>query len=87
MTFEESRPLVVGIERWSGEIRKTFLFLVIILISFPVPIRALAPGIDPSWMAGINWATAKQLVFGRDIVFTYGPLAFALCPVDCGTEN
>jgi hypothetical protein len=31
-------------------------------------------GIDDSWHMGIGWAVQKNLIFGRDIVFTNGPL-------------
>ncbi|WP_321503714.1 hypothetical protein [Breoghania sp.] len=30
-------------------------------------------GLDPSWMAGLNQAVAQGLVFGRDVLFTFGP--------------
>ncbi|WP_321340430.1 hypothetical protein [Breoghania sp.] len=30
-------------------------------------------GLDPSWMAGLNQAVAQGLVFGRDVIFTFGP--------------
>jgi hypothetical protein len=30
-------------------------------------------GLDPSWAWGINQAAARGLVFGRDIVFNFGP--------------
>src|SRR5262245_31502728 len=47
---------------------------VTILASF-VPLTPVMPdlGLDPSWRFGINQAVAQGLVFGRDIVFTYGP--------------
>ncbi len=35
-----------------------------------------APGIDPSWMLGLNLATAEGLDYGTEFVFTYGPLGF-----------
>jgi hypothetical protein len=40
---------------------------------FPV---VIGPGLDPSWMHGLNLAHAQHLTFGTDIVFTYGPLAY-----------
>ena len=33
-------------------------------------------GLDPSWMIAINLAVKEQLVFGRDFIFTCGPLGF-----------
>ncbi len=35
-----------------------------------------ATGLDPSWMLGLNLATAEGLDYGTEIVFTYGPLGF-----------
>lgn len=41
------------------------------------PLSPLLPnaGLDPSWMFAINQAVAQNSVFGRDIVFTFGPYA------------
>src|ERR1700737_249780 len=33
-------------------------------------------GLDLSWACAINEAVARRLVFGRDIIFTMGPLGF-----------
>ncbi len=33
-------------------------------------------GVDPSWMIALNLALHKGFIFGKDIVFTYGPLGF-----------
>ncbi len=35
------------------------------------------PGRDPSWMTALNEAVVRHLVFGRDVVFTYGPYGSA----------
>ena len=35
-----------------------------------------APGIDASWILGLNLATAQGLDYGTQVVFTYGPLGF-----------
>lgn len=32
-------------------------------------------GLDPSWALGMNELASRQGVFGRDVVFTFGPLA------------
>ena len=31
------------------------------------------PGLDPAWRFGVNQAVAQGLVFGKDLVFTFGP--------------
>jgi hypothetical protein len=46
------------------------------LFTFPVHQLAPAPGVDASWQAGLELAQEQGLHFGRDIVFTYGPLGF-----------
>lgn len=38
---------------------------------FPVLPRA---GLDPSWMEVINWSISQKILFGQDLIFTYGPL-------------
>jgi len=44
------------------------------------------PGIDPGWQWAANQAADAGLVFGRDIVFTYGPLAFLMVPLDVSSN-
>ncbi len=34
----------------------------------------LSPGLDPSWQLSLHLAVERGLVFGRDFIFTYGPL-------------
>jgi hypothetical protein len=46
----------------------TVLFIIPLSPSFP------SVGLDISWEYGLNEAVARHLVFGRDIVFTLGPL-------------
>ena len=49
-----------------------FLFLV-----FPIHFyRPAAPGLDPSYIIAIHLAYKYHLLFGKDIVFTFGPLGF-----------
>ncbi len=33
-------------------------------------------GLDAGWSLAINYALQKKLIFGQDIVFNYGPLAY-----------
>lgn len=39
-------------------------------------VMAKSGPLDGSWKIGLNWATINGLKFGRDIIFTYGPLYF-----------
>ncbi len=54
-----------------------YFFLLITILAIFIPLSPLMPerGLDPSWAFSINQAIAQNLVFGKDIVFTYGPYA------------
>lgn len=55
----------------------TIIAAVIIAFLFLMPLKPIMPqiGLDPPWCAALNEAVAKHMVFGRDLVFTFGPLA------------
>jgi hypothetical protein len=57
---------------------------LIALLSNPVRSYRVSAGTDASWAYGINYAHATGLIFGRDLVFTYGPLAWLAAPMDVG---
>jgi hypothetical protein len=57
------------------------LVLLITALSWPfVNIRGGA-GLDNSWVVGLSLAVSHGLAFGRQVIFTYGPLGFSLNPV------
>jgi hypothetical protein len=53
-------------------------WLLVATVAFAAPLDQLYPaaGLDPSWQAGLNFARQRQLRFGPDLVFTYGPWGF-----------
>lgn len=54
---------------------------------YPVPLnQPLWSNLDPSWSIALNYANLNNLAWGKDISFTYGPLAF-LCTRICMGEN
>lgn len=59
----ETRRLMLG----------SILFLACFLAYAPLYPRLPEDSLDPSWMLAMNQAVAQGLVFGRDIVFTFGP--------------
>ncbi len=63
------------------------LFLVILL--FPNYRIAEAPcsGIDASWRIALEMAYQKGFIFGKDIIFTYGPLGRLTQRVAIGTSH
>lgn len=52
------------------------LGFVIALLGWRVGMNPPAAGLDASWNAGLSMAIHQGLQFGRQVVFTYGPLGF-----------
>lgn len=55
---------------------------LIFIGTFPAQFNALRIGVDESWIYAINHLPGSGFLFGRDIVFTYGPLGYLLYPLD-----
>ncbi|MCM2131858.1 hypothetical protein [Larsenimonas rhizosphaerae] len=51
------------------------VFITLVLAWVPFFPGMPVVGLDPSWALGMNQAVAQSLVFGQNIVFTYGPYA------------
>jgi hypothetical protein len=49
-------------------------------LSWPFTYVKGGAGLDNSWVVGLSFAVAHGLAFGRQVIFTYGPLGFALNP-------
>ncbi len=49
--------------------------LLILLFVMPSPVFPKST-IDGEWVLAVEWAARNGLMFGRDFVFTYGPLGF-----------
>jgi hypothetical protein len=54
--------------------------LAVALLAWRVGMNAPGAGLDPSWNAGLTMAAHDGLRFGREIVFSYGPLGFLQSP-------
>jgi len=52
-----------------------YIFLCVTVLAVFVPTNPTVPGLglDASWMMAMNQGVAQGLVFGREIVFTFGP--------------
>jgi hypothetical protein len=50
------------------------------IVFFPTSVLTQI-GLDASWVYGINHAAIHNLVFGKDIIFTYGPLGYLIPPL------
>jgi hypothetical protein len=59
-------------------------FTITCIWTLPLPIWPPTSGLDPSWAIGNNVAFLKNLQFGEDIAFTFGPLGFLwnIVPID-----
>jgi hypothetical protein len=49
---------------------------VLAIVTWPIASMVPRPGLDPSWLLGLHMAAHQGLDFGRDLIFTYGPLGF-----------
>jgi len=47
-------------------------------IAFLPEIASIETGLDPSWRYGISEAANQNMVFGKNIVFTFGPLGYLI---------
>lgn len=50
--------------------------LIVALLGWWVSFETPGPGVDPSWNAGLAMAVDQGLRFGKEVVYTYGPLGF-----------
>jgi len=59
--------------------KNILFFLLLIIFSFsmfyPYSPRMPGYGLDQSWIYAVNEAVAKGMLFGKQIIFTFGPLA------------
>jgi hypothetical protein len=60
----------------SSIIRRIFAFVYIWFCFVKVPATSLRDSVPQSWEAVLSYAAAHHLQWGRDIVFTFGPLGF-----------
>jgi len=61
-------------------LRSALLAAFIFLIVVPPTPFPLGPGLDSSWAFGLNMGHFDKMIFGRDIIFTYGPLGYLVAP-------
>lgn len=71
---------------WVLQIAGVVAVVYLLLIGFPGGYYAIEPGLDPSWVYGLNRFWNSSYAFGRDINFTYGPLGFLLYPQNIGHD-
>ena len=72
--------------KYDAVVRWAFIFYlswILCPIRYCVPSRANA---DNTWFFALNYAAAHHLYFGRDLIWTWGPLAYLLVPFDIGSN-
>lgn len=55
--------------------KTVFIFFLLLSVPFNL-ITEPTSGMEASWRIGLNMCLQQGLVWGKDVVFTYGPLAF-----------
>jgi hypothetical protein len=91
LQYEERTQTIASAEtptRTIGaSIARVFCFVWVLLIACPIrywPIDDTA--LDNSWVFAMNWGAAHGLAFGRDLVWTTGPLSYLVFPQDVGSN-
>ena len=53
---------------------------------FSLNFQPVSPGLDASWVFAMNYYAHGPELFGKDLVFTYGPLAYLAVPENVGSN-
>lgn len=61
-------------------IAKAALWLAVSYLLFPGAFIPFSTGLDASYLYALNALAEHDLVFGRDVVFSFGPLGYLLLP-------
>jgi len=80
MESDATRVKVPGDKRILGTIKAILLLVVISWIVMPSVPYPSGVGLDSSWVFGVNMGHSEKMIFGRDIIFTYGPLGYLVVP-------
>lgn len=63
-----------------------FFTIIIFLLSFPKIEPTYSGGLDPSLPFALNYFFLHGIHFGKDVIFTYGPLSFLHMPLPMGNN-
>lgn len=70
---------------WPAQAFAAAAIIIAAILTFPFEALPLGPpGIDSGWQWVVNVAADRGWAFGRDVVFTYGPLGWLATPQDVG---
>ena len=78
-----SRVLEVSGKRFRPLLPGIFVLMFLWMAVALIPLEPLVPdiGLDSSWAYALNLAHVQNLTFGKDVVFTFGPLGYLFYPV------
>ena len=65
-------------------IAKILVALWLTIATFKIAWFPIGPGLDPSWLYGINYFADVPNAFGSDMAFTWGPLGYLLSALPIG---
>jgi hypothetical protein len=69
-----------------GIVWRLLIFVAFVMLTFPPCFGGMGTGLDASWQLGLNEASSRHMIYGRDLIFTYGPLGFVIHPLDVGSN-
>jgi hypothetical protein len=61
---------------------RALLFAFLACVFCPIQYWGLNSNVDNTWLFGLNYGAAHHMVFGRDLVWTWGPLGYLAMPMD-----
>lgn len=62
------------------------MLFICFVLSYPNYVGNIGHNLDPSWMFFLNYSCANDIVFGKDVFFTYGPLGWLTHPQNLGNN-
>src|SRR6185295_12222702 len=83
MTMDNPPPLM---PTWlSRALGWSLLYFLLVACIFTFP-EMPGAGLDPSWRMALGYMFDHGMQFGRDVVFTYGPLGFIMSNTFSGVQ-
>ncbi len=70
----------------TGGALRMFLLVYILVLAYPFYIYPITVGLDASWVFALNHLVNSDLFFGKDVIFTCGPLGFLIWPQPIGSN-
>jgi hypothetical protein len=80
MDSDAARAKIPSDNKILGIIKTSLLAFITLWIVTPVVSSHGGTGLDGSWVFGVNLGHFDKLIFGWDIIFTYGPLGYLMYP-------